>query len=485
MANERPYMAVDGGPEKKRRRLSWRSFARSLMLWAALLSFSLPSASQAQDIKAFAKLCHGTCGVSDDLLDYILMAESKVYGIMFAAQKVAYTSILTALTKIQIVSMYYFGVKLPVLMGIDASMISSGQAVEVDAKTKLTQGTVDSSIEDKVLERELKTQTETIQPQETEQFLCNKITACQGPMAMDQFARSVSRMVLEGLAARYRGPMEDGNGPQYAGDNYKKRCGGNATGSAYMSQSETVSNTDCQADTSSPLTSMADADISMSSLDRTVALQVPHMTQKSFTTATGTVTMNVPDLTQGSTSDKDIAEKRAWVNAVEYCAKIAGPRPTPPAGKAMDKADGRTKLAQWQHCASMQDQFLQICADRIAMLSRPDCGDDDYENLCEASLTACSAARDAQTALPDGFRNCDAGESLYQAEYLCNAMCKSSRQFQANTLDRADQASQMTDALMCQVSENAWKEKQQVQDLTFEEAVSEMQDLDACWKGAQ
>jgi|GEM_PF-1878803 len=464
----------------------FRPFLKWLSVVALFLSLLASMPQEADAKNALEAACGGAspCGVEDTVTSYVIEAAASLVSLVMTAQEATLLGIITILKEIEVESLYYYKTQLPLIMGSGAVAKTAAKIGLVKAEVKLGNAVVDAKVKDVLLETETKITTDTTAPQETEQFLCNKITACQGPVVMDEFARLVSKMVLEGLSMRYRGAGEDGNGPSYAYDDYSHHCGGNAAGVNYGTQSGDYGE-DCKASTDSPLTSNANSDISASSIDLQAVLQVPTMVSKTYTTASGTVTLNVPDVNQGSTSEEDVAEKNAWIAAVEYCAKIAGPRPTPPAGSEMDTPDGRTKANQWRHCAGMQDEFLKVCADRIGMLSRPDCADDNFKNICEASLHSCNAARDAQADLPQSFRNCAAGASLYQSEYLCNTMCESSRQHQAMSLAGAGHDLQLADQALCQTSSNVWKRKVAFEDQVFIESVASMESINECWAAAE
>lgn len=370
----------------------------------------------------------------------------------------------------------YLGEKIPAALEKQAAMSNAGTQGMIEATTRLTGAEIDAMSMQSRVETEMKAASEGWMPEPKEQYLCNKIIACQTPVVMQEFARLVAKMVADGINMRYRDAKDNGDGPQFAFDhllNKKEKGYGNPADGF---------NKEDAAPTSSPLSSMADADISVLSLDTGNALQVPQMKTRTITLASGkTVQVNEPDVNAGSTSEKDIAEKKAWIAAVDYCATLAGPRPTPPVGKELDTPGGRTKRAQWEHCASMQSEFVQICANRVGALSRPDCGSDGFEGICEASLHGCNAARDAQMDLPPSFRNCAAGASLYQSEYLCSTMCQTSRENQAGATVGRSHAAMMADMALCRMASNVWKKKIALEEQVFIEAVDAMQNLNSCW----
>jgi len=189
--------------------------------------------------------------------------------------------------------------------------------------------------------------------------------------------------------------------------------------------------------------------------------------------------------TKGSSKKADIEEKKAWISAVLYCYKTAGFRPSPPVGDEIGRPEDIIKRAKWNECAAKQSAFIKLCADRVGKLSRPDCADPAFKNICEASKKACQAAVAEKISLPPSFRKCEPGASLYQAEYVCNNMCGSHRQVQSNKNAGASDPEAMADLALCGLLRNSWKRQIQAEDDAFAQAVSAMDGLAQCWLGAQ
>ncbi len=405
-----------------------------------------------------------------------LLADRKYFIIQANLYKTIFTAWLVANATI----LAYMGEAIPSAIETSDAMKPSGNRLLAEALPRLANARADSELENKYLEAQARIVAQNVPPEETEQFLCNNIVACQAPLAMGDFAKMVSKMVADGISMRYRQKGDDGDGPQAASDEEQGRCGDNAAGAGFANADDGYSDR-CAALSVSSLTSLADADISAGTLDLDQALQMPSMTQKTESTAYGDVKVNVPDMEAGANSPRDLAEKRAWIAAVSQCAKIAGPRPTPPLGSDLDNPEQMVKRAQWNHCAAMQDEFVKRCADRVGMLSRPDCGNDDFQTLCEVSVHGCNAARDADMDLPPNIRNCAAGVNLYQASELCNKMCASSRQFQAKANVGTSHAQMISDAALCDLSERMWKKRMDAEKAAFLKAVANMEGLKDCW----
>lgn len=368
----------------------------------------------------------------------------------------------------------------------DAAVNIAGRQAVARAWGEVTQRRIDASVQDVQLRAAMDIAANNPQPQDSEQFVCNKIKVCQGPVFMADFARGISRVVGDGISQRYRDAMDDGNGPQYIRDQIIYLFGGGPEGTKYANYLDGCPDGGgkCYDSPSATMGGFASADTSRVILNWESELQVPPMKKTEEKVNGKTIEVIEPDIKAGSQEERDIAQKKAWFAAVRYCYKIAGPRPTPPTKEAMDTPEGRVRRAQWEYCAAQQDHFVRMCTDRVGKLSRPDCKGSDYKDLCEASKKVCEAARDARIPLPPSLKECDGGISLYQAEYLCNRLCGSSRQYQAGATAGAADKEQMRNLALCSVVGNTWKRQLLREDEALDEAMTAMSVLDRCWNGA-
>lgn len=457
----------------------WGNAGR-LAVAATLLLLLLSSHAEAKK-SAFERACgHFPCSVEDSGAADVenTQIENDFEG--FRSQVDYLSKILSELKSIRADVTVLLGEKLQEAFSRARRIAMNDTQAMVQQLKKLEAYQNDSYTKDTMLGDRMKAAMQTTMPPPTEQFLCNQISACQAPVAMGQFSRIVSRMIADGIALRYRDASDDGAGPAYARDqlaNKQERGYFNKLDGADQSLASPTTGSD---------SGLADADISVNSLALDAVLQVPPMKKMTKTFPSGrSMEFIAPDVNAGSTAPNDVAEKKAWIAAVDYCTRLAGPRPTPPTGKELDTPDGRVKRAQWEHCASLQNDFVQLCSDRVGMLSKPDCSNDDYKNICEAALQGCNAARDAQMSLPSGLRDCASGANQYQMEQLCNSMCESSRRYQAGATVGQRHDEMMADIAMCQLSSNIWQKRIALQEEVFKQAIDAMKNLDSCWKATQ
>lgn len=312
----------------------------------------------------------------------------------------------------------------------------------------------------------------------SEQFLCNLILVRQVVPVMTEFARIVSRVVTRGIDERYRCSTCDGNGPQYAGDLTRIKRGetvenGLKSGSILDGVAEENRSTETL-----PGLGPEGTDISADSLSRDMVYSMPpiKLVEKQVNGQSQMVKEFVPE--------KGNAAQQMWILARQYCYNVAGPRPTPPHGEAMDTADGKARRQRFDACVAQQDGFVKACGDRLAKLTRPDCANDDFKPFCDAAVQACDAAAEAHITLPPEYNDCGQGLSLYQAEYLSNILCGSTRSVQADGHNGATEPERVTSLVLCQLMSQAWERQIQEEDKSWMQAVQGMQESKDCYKGS-
>lgn len=434
---------------------------------------------------ACAAIATVPCPVIDKAQITLNIAEMAMVSTGFAMQFGVLAEIIATLGAINVILNKYLSMEPVEEPNWTLAAVKDGAAAAATKKvlsniiTKATDATSDMTVENVILEKQTNILAETNPPLASEQYLCSKMVACQGPQVMQKYASGIAKVIADGISALYR--TSDGSGPYYSGKDKAFRCGDNAGGLKFGRPSDGYEE-ECQALSSTSLTSLADADISVRTLYYDSPLQVPHLTEKTYESSLGnTVKFNLPDLEEGSTSLSDLAEKKAWIGAVGYCIKMAGPRPQPPTGSMMDTPEGRRKRAKWNSCLSIQNEFVRRCADRVGMLSRPDCANEENKDICEAALHACNSARQTHMTLPASLRNCAAGMNLYEAITLCGEMCASNREAQAKVLTGASQARMMADTVLCELSQSVRKKYLENENAAYNNAVVGLGRLAQCW----
>ncbi len=354
----------------------------------------------------------------------------------------------------------------------------TAQRLQATITTEAWQAALDASTENAVLEEKMKHLADHIMPPASEQFLCNLILARQGVPVMTEFARIISKVVAKGIDARSRSRGSDGNGPQYAMDAWNIKCGKYGadrpkTGNAIDGVPKA-----CRAEETAPAIGYAGGDVSMDTLSREKVYTVPPVKEETMMIngKMETVADFFPDK-----NSKDYEAHRQWLMARQYCYNLAGPRLTPPRDEDLDTPAGKANFTLFTSCLSRQSAFVKACTDRLGKLTRPDCSTDDFKEFCDASIQACDAARESQIVLPPEFNNCQSGLSLYQAEYLSNALCGSTRRLQADTHGGEQDHKKVSTLLMCQIMREVSEKRQQEEDKAFVRAVQGMQNMKGCW----
>lgn len=372
-------------------------------------------------------------------------------------------------------------------------VLSAGQQAQVETKTRLAQAEITTQTENKMTKTDANLAANgakaskstapaggsllgggpngTIPPVDN-QILCNTIIARQLEMIMTSFADMVSGMVAEGIDLQDRGPGGDGTGPSHVANEKKTVCGQMGDGGPATRHSIDNDDPSCtgqQMGGGAP--SLQDAHITPP--DRSTPLRVPPMQQ--YTVNGVTALVPVPD--------DDIAEMR-FLAARNYCAEVAGPRVSPPYANKMSTPEGMAVMAQFDHCESLRSVFVKQCTDRIGMLSRPDCSNPDFSDICKTAVAACSAAQASGVELPPSFNNCNDGLSLYEAEYISHAICLSGDRAAGVTGagDRYSTATKQND--ICAQMTAAWKKQLALEDANFNRAMADLNKLPNCWAKA-
>jgi len=291
------------------------------------------------------------------------------------------------------------------------------------------------------------------------QILCKDILVHQLVTTTEDHERAVARMAASAIENMYRGPKEDGNGPQYARDNYQDRCD--------MKFASPVDYPDECVDTSTKGTDgrkIQDADLN-------------------FCTLTGGQVLEMPDTKAGGTEgtsalDPQNTEQRFWIAGLYYCFNLAGPRPSPPYGDQISTPRGAVVKAQWDSCAAKQSALMKPCLELLAYHTRPNAKETE---VIEEQKTKCLAADRAGIELPESFEKCEKGLSPYQAEYLAQAMCKSTQYYISQKLAGAKDYLLSSTSLECSMSWDLWKENAMKKQIAVAKSIDGLLGLANCW----
>lgn len=342
-----------------------------------------------------------------------------------------------------------------------AAVESAGQEAEALAIGELNQIEMDNAVQDQFLGASMRAAAKDVPPQH--EHLCKSILVHQAAATTEEFERAVSRVAASAAESRYRGPKQDGSGPQYARDNYKDRCD-QKLASPIDHPAECVD--DSVKGTKGQ--KIHDADLSLCTLTGNQVLEMPKMESTSI----NGVTYSVPK----PTTD----EQKFWVAGLFYCMNLAGPRPSPPYGKELTTPEGMRKKAQWDYCAAQESAALQPCFDLLAHHTRPN--PDEAKDLIKAQNVKCEAAKAANIKLPDSFADCKKGLSPQQAMYLAQSLCKSEQYYIAQAMAGERDPKMLDNIIDCSLSWNLWKETEVRMENKVSESVSGIVRIQKnCW----
>jgi hypothetical protein len=363
-------------------------------------------------------------------------------------------------------------------IGDSARTQNAVREMKTETEVRAADAVIDSRARNAVDQKKLQYAADHAMPLPSEQFLCNLLLTRQVVPVMVEFARIISRVVNKGMDERYTSKTSDGTGPQYISDAWKLKCGKYGTNWPKTGTILDGAPEECREGPTTPTIGYADSDVSIEALSTDKSYVMPPI--KDVEKTIDGVKLQVKDVVP----DEGNEAQRGWIIARQYCYNLAGPRVTPPYGVNIDTPDGQTKFAKFTTCMARQSAFNKKCADRLGKLTRPDCSNDDFKVFCQASMQACDAAREANIALPPEYNNCADGLSLYQAEYLSNQLCGSTRRIQADKISGTTEPKAIRTLVMCKLMDNAWKKQIQEEESSFRKAVLGIQEMKDCWAGS-
>lgn len=316
-------------------------------------------------------------------------------------------------------------------------------------------------------------------------LLCSTITARQMILVMEQFAQLVSQYVMAGFvrdragdgvyaAARYRGMrygLLNKNDP--------------ATGNGIDGVPELFRGKTNVQLAPGLLFSFPDASLSAGTLDATaqasnrIVMTLPKINpEKMKLSETEEIAVSVPIAENGN------YQQQLWIAARDYCYNLMGATPLPPMGEAADVPAGISRSSRDATCYTAQRAFLQVCADRLASLTRPNCKEDVFKPFCEASKIVCQAGIGNGMALPESYENCEKGLSLVETKLIAINMCATEARHTGALASNSTQVYQLLDGTFaCDRLQAKWVEEQKKDKKRFNEAVRGMQRIPSCWSG--
>lgn len=328
-------------------------------------------------------------------------------------------------------------------------------------REKMTDKDVDDNTKDVLLTNAARASMKNVLPKG--QRLCNNIMIGQLKMTTEAFERSLTRAIVSAIEQMYRGPGEDGAGPQYARDQHQLRCQaklGNAIDYPDECVDKSTKGTDGR--------SIQDADLRIATITGGQVLEMP---------AFKSVTINGASF---RVPDPQNAEQKFWTAGFYYCFNMAGPRPSPPYGKELDTPEGRVKYVRWENCAAKQSGLIEGCSKLLAHHTRPG---PTMTTLVAEQKKRCEAAKKEQIQIPASFDDCNKGVSAYQAAYIEQAQCKNPQYYISQKSAGAKDPKLMNVIIDCAMSWSVWKETEASLLGGVLDGAAGLLDIQACWDG--
>ncbi|MDD5585649.1 MAG: hypothetical protein PHY92_01665 [Alphaproteobacteria bacterium] len=245
--------------------------------------------------------------------------------------------------------------------------------------------------------------------------LCNTIVAQQGQIVMYWFALAVQVALSQGTKSIGLGKYADFNGPQFIGFIDKLRCPDTddpddpRRGDPLVVNPFSVPELECEA--ADP--DFVDADLSPAGPD--FVLEMPPM-YKIKGPDGKEISVPIPD---DSAPYENYKAQQMFMAKWKYCIITRGSFQTPPVGKSRETPEGKTRAVRDEGLAAVRDAFTDLCFKVLARHTRPNCANTDYNEICAASMAACSAAKANGIFLPF---DCDQALTLHQTEYIADQM---------------------------------------------------------------
>lgn len=330
------------------------------------------------------------------------------------------------------------------------------------AEEKLQDQKSSDRTQDRLLELAAEASMQDVPPRH--QQLCNAIVVNKAGIASDSFRESVATFASTAAETMYRGPNDDGGGPQYARDMLQSEAD-----MKLMEKIDGVSSSLIDSTTKgTDQRRLSGAHLSATTLDGGQVLELPPVTNE---TKDG-VTYKHPD------PQND--EQKFWVAGFYYCLGVVGPRPTPPNKKEIETPDGMVKRAQWEHCATIGSAMARGCMEMLAFYTRPN---NSMAELIKTNKQTYAAVKKFGVKLEDDprYANGEKGLSPYLEANAVNLICKSGEFYVAQSSAGAKHGDMMATVSKCTAAWSAWNSMNDKMKANLVKAGALSEKLKQCW----
>ncbi|MGE4351462.1 MAG: hypothetical protein AB7E52_04655 [Bdellovibrionales bacterium] len=351
------------------------------------------------------------------------------------------------------------------LFGLNSSLEATSDIITTKLEVALTKERVDAYFaamraaeESRVVGKYTLTNTAQV---------CRSIMVHQLTATTLDFAREVSRMLVEGISAR--GRSAGTTGPIEVYKNLMARCGGKIKFGSAIDGTTACTDSTTAATVGTDGRRLQESD--MMGPDPSQIYEMPQIESAQYTDeGTGQkVIVRYP-------ADPTTAEQKFWLAKFYWLYNIAGNRPIP---LPLDSPVGVTQRRMFYHCAANQNGLIKQCADWIAFLTRPNSTDPSLQPLRDYQKSLCEKAKNnVDLSRYDG---CEKGLSAYEAYKIEQSWCKASNHYVS--LKGTGATNNETDGAI----EDCSRLSTNLSDLIFtlkdncDAAIRAMDDLNGCW----
>lgn len=322
--------------------------------------------------------------------------------------------------------------------------------VDAEVEKRMVNLVRNSNANDKMLENDMTFIMEHTPPKNA--HLCRKMIISQGAASGQGIVDAVAHIITDAYISAQRGIGQDEAGPRGTMLASELRCL-NKYGNPIDGYPESCFDLTTKVGTFKR--TFVDADILASTIDGAVTLEIPRMDSVQYELADGQAMV-------ATIANPQNNEQKMWIAAMNYCLQMAGPKPTPPAGRFANTQMGVVLTGMYRSAIAKASAHVEKCGRIVGYYSRPNA---DMTDQREAGNKVCRSAIGKagstnyldQITLNEKFGGCTQGLSKYQMEYLDRLVCKSPQSYMLDANSGALTPEMMDQAVACGSAWNLWE----------------------------
>ncbi|MDD3182876.1 MAG: hypothetical protein PHD48_08760 [Alphaproteobacteria bacterium] len=338
-----------------------------------------------------------------------------------------------------------FGALFDTLHGILGAKI-----IDAEIETDMVNYVINSNMQDKITANKMAFVAAHAVPLNT--HLCRQTIIRQGASSAQELVDGVAHIITDAYLSEQRGLGQDQAGPSGVMKANELRCL-NKYGNPIDGYPATCYNLDTKV---GPFKrTLVDADILPSTLDGAVTLELPKMDHVQYQSADGQTMV-------ATIANPQNDEQRMWLAATNYCLQLAGPKPTPPAGKAALTSVGLATTGMYRSALAAGSSLVNQCGRVVGYYTRPNedmaVARENGNKVCRSSIGAAGKTNylDEKT-IKEKFYDCKQGMSKYQLDYMDHLVCKSPQYYMLSAHSGVLTPNMMKDAVSCGLGWVGWE----------------------------